>query len=138
MNRALLSLAFWAALLIGGCAAPAPTSGGPPRVLVELHVSGGGAPTPHQIEKVNEAIAPVMVQAGLQLAESVERADYVLNATFTPDPVDPNGGRLSLHGLEPARGRRGNTPNPSAEQLKEMKDRVANLERWAQRAEIGR
>ena len=138
MHRALPSLAFWTALLIGGCAAPAPTSGGAPSVLIELHVSGGGAPTPHQIEKVQEAIAPVMVQSGLQLAESLKRADYVLTATFTPDPVDPNGGRLSLHGLEPARGRRNNTPNPSEAQLKEMQDRVANLERWAQRAEIGR
>ena len=125
-------------LLIGGCTEPVSTGGGAPRVLVALHVPGGGEPTPHQIEKVNEAIAPVMVQAGLQLAESLERADYILTATFIPDPVDPNGGRLTLHGLEPARGRRRSTPNPTAAQLKEMKDRVENLERWGQRAEIGR
>jgi len=138
MNRALLSLACINSLLFGGCVAPEPTSGGAPSVLVALDLPGGRKPTPHQIEKVHEAIAPVMMQAGLQLAESLERADYILYATFTPDPVDPNGGRLSLHGLEPARGRRSTGSNPPAAQLREMQDRVQNLERWAQRAEIGR
>ena len=103
-----------------------------------MHLAGGGAPTAQVTAKIHEALAPAMAQAGLEFAQSLERADYVLTATFTPDPVNEEGGRLTLQSLEPARPWRRGPGNPAAATLREMQDRVDNLERWGMRAQVGR
>lgn len=137
MKRLLLFLAAVMAFCGGGCATPE-TNSGPPRVLVALHLAGGGSLTPPQAALVLEALAPVMKSVGFQLADRAEQADYILNATFTPDAIEPNGGRVAIQGFGPVRHEGDRTANPSAATLREMQDRVANLERWALRGQIGR
>lgn len=138
MNRVWRPVLGFLALLLGGCATETAPPNPAPRVLLVLQIAGGGAPTPQQAAQVQQAIRPILTQVGFQLAERVGLADYVLSATFAPDPVDPAAGRLTLRSFEPARRDRGDRANPAAGTLREMQSRVENLERWALRSQIGR
>jgi hypothetical protein len=138
MSRAWLSLLGVIALMVGGCVQGETKATRAPRVLLLLQIPGGGAPTPRQAAQIQHALAPVIADAGFQLAERVDLADYLLTATFAPDPVDPEAGRLTLRSFEPARGNHAENSNPAAGTLREMQTRVENLERWALRSQIGR
>jgi hypothetical protein len=71
-----------------------------PSVLFAVRVATGGMPTPQQAEAVQRAMTPAVLRAGLQLASSLESADFVLTVTITPDPVNPGKGHIAVNGIE--------------------------------------
>lgn len=96
---ALVSLAL---VLLGGCAAPPPVAQNGRALMLVLRVPGGGRPTPQQVAVAHRALAETMERGGFVFAQRLEQADYLLTATLIPDPVDPNGGRLSIDRMERA------------------------------------
>jgi hypothetical protein len=114
--------------LLSGCSTPASTASNAPTLLVVLRVAGGGAPTSAQAAKVHQAIAPAMAHAGLQLAKSLDEADYILTATFKPDAENPDGGTFAVNRIE--RHQRKDT-GASREQLQEAQQRLSSLDAWA-------
>lgn len=73
--------------------------------MLVLRVPGGGRPTPQQVAAAHRALADTMQQGGYVFARRLEQADYLLTATLTPDPVNPDGGRLSIDRMERIRSR---------------------------------
>ena len=131
-RNAFFLLAALGALLVGACATQPPITRGVPTVMVALRVSGGGAPSAEQIAQVHRAVAATVADAGLRLAENLERADYILTATLTPDQGDPTQGHLAINGVE----RVGRSPVSDTRlteaKFAEMRRELAAIERWAE------
>ncbi len=127
-----ISLLFLAALLLCGCATPPPTTAGPPTVMVALRVTGGRAPSPEQVAKVHRAIAAAVNEAGLRFADHLERADYVLSATLTPEPGDPNQGHLVIQGVERVGRSRVSDTRVAEARFDEKRKQLRAVENWAE------
>ncbi len=121
-----LSLTGFAVLLSAACTTSAPVAKGLPTVLIALQIPGGGRPTPQQIATVDQMLAGFMDDKGLQLADSAEKADFILSATFTPDPVDPSRGHLTVHNLEAAP----NTKIDFGEMRSRIESAAGDLQAW--------
>jgi hypothetical protein len=88
-------------------------------------MAGGGAPSAEQTNHVYAAIAPVAARAGLEIAQSLSDADYLVTVTITPDAIDPKKARFIVTSVEPKRA----TPG-SAGDVTAARERITELERW--------
>jgi hypothetical protein len=121
-------LAAWA---LSGCATLGQKSDGRPAILIALQLAGGGAPSAQQAATVYRMLGDAVGHAGLRFADSREGADYVVTATFTPDPVDPNRGHLTVRGVE-----RVQRPGVDLQAMNSsVQNSLSQLEAWARRHE---
>jgi len=131
-RNSFLFLAGLAALLVGGCATQPPTASGARTVMVALRVTGGQAPSPEQVAKAHRAIAEAVTKAGLQFANHLDGADYVLSATFTPEPGDPDQGHLAITSVERVGRSRVSDARATEASFNEMRTQLRAVERWAE------
>lgn len=115
-------------IFAGGCAHQGNHAKDRPSVLLALRVAGGGGPpTQQQVSRIHHALESQVAQAGLRFAETIEEADFVLSANFTPDPADPLRGQLDFVGLAPS-GRKAGGESHGVSREARLKFR--EIERW--------
>ena len=118
MIRVLVSSLLLAGV---GCTTSAPAAKSATPVVLAVNMSDGHAPTAAQLASIVRLLAPEIAARNLTLVQNREAAAYVLAVRFTPDPLTPDGGHVTLLGLRPNDDRRGPT---MSERMKAEADEV--------------
>lgn len=125
--RVFISLGCLVALLCGACSTSPATGAKPPAVAIAVRTIGG-TPSPQQFANIHQALQAHVARAGFRFAEHAAAADFVVTASFTPDPVNPNGGHVSIVSVEPARQIAQGVEESS--ESRELRQRLREIERW--------
>jgi hypothetical protein len=135
----LTKIYFVGLLLLVGCAVPARQASNPVAVALAIRILGGGTPTPQQLTNVHRAMEPQLARAGYRFAPNVNSADAIVSVNFTPDPADPNGGRVTVMGVEfSAEMRRALASGADqSDEARDMRRRLREIEQWTERQAKG-
>jgi hypothetical protein len=91
---------------------------------------GGGSPSARQLTNIHQAVQNRVLGAGYRFAPHPDAADFIIGVSFTPDTLAPDGGHVTITGVEPrARSQGGMGADASAEE-KEYRQRLREIERW--------
>ena len=139
-RRALrLSLTLACVLVAAGCAtrvteAPVVANRSPGRaVALVVRVAGGGRTlTPQEFAHIHRSLQTPIADAGYTFARNVDVADFLVTVRFLPDDLDPQGGHVSITGVEPnpLKRRRSASTAETSDESREISQKMRDLERW--------
>lgn len=84
---------------------------------------------PELSTKIQQSLAPSIADAGMRLAVDLKDATYLITVTYTPDPVNPDSGRLRIGKAESVRHR--SAPPAEVARMRQLQDeQMRTMDRW--------
>src|SRR3954469_8825938 len=75
-------------------------AGRPTSVALVIQTPDGKMPSTRQVGLIQSALAENIAKAGYVYAQDARAASLLLHIRFSPDPSDPQGGDITIAGLE--------------------------------------
>jgi hypothetical protein len=129
----VMVLGFVVSFLAACAATPQASAPETPAVLIAIRMSDSSAPPPELGARIQRALASTITDAGMRPATDLRDATYLITVTYTPDPVNPQGGHLQVGPAEPLSEVRRPASNGEIARIKRLQDdQVRTMDRLAE------